>query len=79
MMRYTRIIGTGSYLPERIVTNDDLAQSLDTSDAWIVERTGIRERRVAAENEATSDLGTFFAAIKKLWKNAGITAKRLWI
>jgi 3-oxoacyl-[acyl-carrier-protein] synthase-3 len=53
-----RIIGTGSYLPARIVTNDELAARLDTSDAWIVERTGIRERRIAAEGELTSDLGT---------------------
>ncbi len=75
MMRYTRIIGTGSYLPERVVTNAELAQSLDTSDAWIVERTGIRERRVAAENEATSDLALF--AAKKALESAGITAKDL--
>ncbi|MFN3286832.1 MAG: beta-ketoacyl-ACP synthase III [Sphingomonadaceae bacterium] len=53
-----RIIGTGSYLPARIVTNAELAARLDTSDAWIVERTGIRERRIAAEGELTSDLGT---------------------
>jgi len=76
MMRYTRIIGTGSYLPQRIVTNDELAQSLDTSDAWIVERTGIRERRVAAENEATSDLALLRR--KKLWKVRGLRQK-IWI
>jgi 3-oxoacyl-[acyl-carrier-protein] synthase-3 len=52
----TQIIGTGSYLPEQVLTNADLAQIVDTNDAWIVERTGIRERRKAADNEATSDM-----------------------
>ena len=46
-MTYSRIVGTGSYLPPRIVTNDDLAGRLDTSDAWIRERTGIRQRHIA--------------------------------
>ena len=46
-----RIAGTGSYVPERVVTNADFEKIVDTSDAWIVERTGIRERRFAAENE----------------------------
>ncbi|UJQ95644.1 beta-ketoacyl-ACP synthase III [Mariluticola halotolerans] len=48
--------GTGSYLPERLLTNDDLAKMVDTSDEWIVQRTGIRQRHVAAEGEFTSDL-----------------------
>jgi len=52
----------GDYLPSRIVTNDDLAKTIDTSDAWIIERTGIRQRREAAEGEATSDLATAAAA-----------------
>lgn len=50
------IIGCGAYLPQRVLTNDELAHMVDTSDAWIVERTGIRERRIAAEGELTSDL-----------------------
>ena len=50
-----RITGTGSCLPERVVTNDELSQDLDTSDEWIRTRTGIRERRFASEDEATSD------------------------
>jgi len=53
--------GCGAYLPERIVTNDELAARLDTSDAWIVQRTGIRQRHIAAEGETTSDLATHAA------------------
>ncbi len=52
----TRIIGTGSYLPERVLTNFDLERIVETSDQWITERTGIKERRLAKEGEATSDL-----------------------
>ena len=54
-MTYSKIIGTGSYLPEKIVTNKDLEKLVDTTDEWIVERTGIRERRAAAEHETTGD------------------------
>ncbi len=56
MTVYARIVGTGSYLPEKLVTNDDLAKLVDTNDEWIVSRTGIRERHYAAENESASDL-----------------------
>ncbi len=52
------ITGCGGYLPETVLTNNDLAKIVDTTDEWIVERTGIRERRIAAEGELTSDLGT---------------------
>jgi 3-oxoacyl-[acyl-carrier-protein] synthase-3 len=55
-MRRARIIGLGSYAPKRILTNADLEKIVDTDDAWIVQRSGIRERRIADENEATSDL-----------------------
>lgn len=55
-MTYSRILGTGSYLPERILTNADLEKLVETNDQWIVERTGIRERHIAAEGEFTSDL-----------------------
>ena len=48
--------GIGSYLPEKVLTNADLAAMVDTSDEWIVQRTGIRERHIAAEGELTSDL-----------------------
>lgn len=53
----SRILGTGSYVPKQVLTNGDLEKLVDTSDAWIVERTGIRERRKAAPGEACSDLG----------------------
>ncbi|HZJ12382.1 MAG TPA: beta-ketoacyl-ACP synthase III [Methyloceanibacter sp.] len=57
----TVVKGCGGYLPERIVTNDDLAKLVDTSDRWITERTGIRERRIAAEGELTSSMGSLAA------------------
>ena len=50
------ILGCGAHLPERVLTNHELSQMVDTSDEWIVERTGIRERRIAADGETTSDL-----------------------
>lgn len=55
-MKYARIKGTGSYLPENILTNQDLERMVDTSDQWIQERTGIKERHIAADNETTCDL-----------------------
>ncbi|QDQ27882.1 ketoacyl-ACP synthase III [Chitinimonas arctica] len=55
-MPYSRIVGTGSYLPARILSNAELAQQVDTSDEWIVSRTGIRQRHIAADDELTSDL-----------------------
>ena len=51
------IAGIGKYTPERVLTNDELSKIVDTNDEWIVQRTGIRERRLAAENETTSDMG----------------------
>ncbi|MEO0090205.1 MAG: beta-ketoacyl-ACP synthase III [candidate division WOR-3 bacterium] len=60
-----KIVGTGSYLPEKIINNFDLEKMVDTSDEWITERTGIKERRIAREDQATSDL-CYEAAIKAL-------------
>lgn len=60
-MKYSKIIGTGSYLPEKILTNKDLEAMVDTSDEWIRERTGISERHIAAEGETTADLGVIAA------------------
>ncbi len=66
------VVGLGSYLPKRILSNADLEKFLDTTDEWIVQRTGIRQRHIAAEDEPTSKLG-LFAATAAL-KDAGLTA-----
>lgn len=71
----TRITGTGSYVPERVLTNADLERMVDTSDEWIVDRTGIRERRLAAPGEACSDLGVH--AAQRALKAAGVAASDL--
>jgi 3-oxoacyl-[acyl-carrier-protein] synthase-3 len=70
--RSTVILGTGSYAPERVLTNDDLAHMVETSDEWIRTRSGIRERRVAAPNEATSDMAV--QAARRALDDAGLTA-----
>ena len=62
---YARIAGTGSYLPEKVLTNEDLSKLVDTSDEWIQSRTGIRERHIAAEGETAGDLG-YQAALRAL-------------
>jgi len=66
----SRIIGTGSYLPLRVLSNKDLEKMVDTSDAWIVERTGISERRIASEDEAASDLACH--AAEKALNDGGV-------
>ena len=72
---YSRIAGTGSYLPEKVLTNDDLAKFVDTSDEWIASRTGIRERHIAAEGETTSDLA--FHAATRAMEAAGVSASEI--
>lgn len=72
---YSRIAGTGSYLPEKVLTNADLTKFVETSDEWIVARTGIRERHVAAEGETTSDLG--YQAALRAMEAAGVTAAEI--
>ncbi len=69
------LLGTGSYVPERIMTNDDLSHLVETSDEWIFSRTGIRERRIAAEGEATSDLAAH--AARRALESAGIDASQI--
>ena len=64
------VLGTGSFAPEKILTNDDLAKMVDTNDEWISTRTGIKERRIASADEATSDLA-YRAALNAI-DNAGI-------
>lgn len=71
-MPYSRIAGTGSYLPENVVTNKDLEKTMETSDEWIQERTGIRRRHLAADNETSSDMG--IAAAHRAIEMAGIEA-----
>jgi 3-oxoacyl-[acyl-carrier-protein] synthase III len=71
----SQIAGCGGYLPERIVTNDELAERLDTSDAWIRQRTGIAERRIAAEGELTSDLA--IGAARRALQSAGMSGSDL--
>jgi len=68
----SRIISTGSYLPEKVLTNDDLEKMVDTSDEWITERTGIKERRIADESQAASDLA--YEASKAALERAGLKA-----
>lgn len=69
------VLGCGSYLPERILTNAELAQKVDTSDEWIVQRTGIQQRHIAAEGEFTSHLA--IKAAKAALANAGIDAQSI--
>nr|MBP6104793.1 ketoacyl-ACP synthase III [Gammaproteobacteria bacterium] len=71
-MIYTRIASTGSYLPARRVSNDELAQSVDTSHAWILERTGIEQRHIANDQETTVFMGT--EAAKQALETAGVSA-----
>jgi 3-oxoacyl-[acyl-carrier-protein] synthase-3 len=75
MAIFSRIAGTGSYLPERILTNADLEKMVDTSDEWIVSRSGIRERHIAADDETTSDLA-YHASLKAL-EAAGLRADEI--
>jgi 3-oxoacyl-[acyl-carrier-protein] synthase-3 len=71
-MIFSRIAGTGSYLPTKVLTNADLEHMVDTTDEWIFTRTGIRERHIAARDEFTSDLA--FQAAKNAIASAGVTA-----
>jgi len=74
-LRRARIISTGSYLPEKVLTNHDLERLVETSDEWITERSGIRQRYIAGTRQACSDLA--FEASKKALKNAGLKGKDL--
>ena len=73
--RTVSIIGTGSYLPERVMTNADLEKMVETNDEWIVSRTGIKERRIASAEQSTSDLAA--NAARAAMENAGITADEI--
>ena len=72
-MKHSRILGMGSYLPEKVLTNADLEKIVETTDQWITERTGIKTRHIAADDQSASHLGV--EAAKKAIANAGIEAK----
>ena len=74
-MIHARITGTGSYAPKKVITNHDLEKLVDTSDEWITERTGIKERRIAEKGQSTSDLA--YEAAHKALKAAKLTAQEL--
>ncbi len=74
-MRKTKIAGTGSYLPEKVLTNADLEKMIDTSDEWIRTRTGIKERRIVAQDQASSDLA--YEASRKAMEAAQVKAEEL--
>ena len=71
-----RIIGTGSYVPEQVVTNEDLAKIVDTTDEWIVTRTGIHERRIAV-HEGTSEMAA--KAARRALEDAGMERRTCMI
>lgn len=74
-MRKTKIAGTGSYLPEKVLTNADLEKMIDTSDEWISTRTGIKERRIVAQDQAASDLA--YEASRKAIQAAQVKPEEL--
>jgi 3-oxoacyl-[acyl-carrier-protein] synthase III len=74
-IRRSVVLGCGSYLPSRVVTNADLSRKVDTSDEWIIQRTGIRERRIAADGETTSEMG--IKAARAALAAAGVEAQSI--
>ena len=72
-VRRSLVVGVGSALPRRVMTNDDISKIVDTSDEWIVERTGIKSRHIASEGETTRTLGT--AAAEQALAHAGMAAQ----
>lgn len=72
---HSKITATGSYLPEKILTNNDLAKIVETTDEWVVERTGIKKRHIAAEGEFTSDLA--LKAAQRALENSGVKAEEI--
>ena len=74
-MKYSRIAGTGSYLPEKVLTNAELEKMVDTTDEWIQNRTGIKERHIAADGETTGDLA--YIAAKRAMEAAGVEPEEI--
>lgn len=75
MSQFSRIAGTGGYLPSKVLTNDEIAKTVDTSDAWIMERTGIRERRIADPSETASSMAE--TASKAALEMAGVDPQKV--
>src|SRR5215510_487278 len=73
--RSVSIVGVGSYVPEKVLTNHDLEKMVETSDDWLTTRTGIKERHIAAPNEFTSDLA--LGAARRAMERAAVTAEQL--
>ena len=74
-MKYSRIIGTGSYLPSKVITNEDLAKIVETSDEWIVERTGIKRRHIMSVDETTTSMAEI--AAKRAIESSGIDKNKI--
>ena len=74
MTRYSRVIGTGGYLPEEVRTNEQISQTVDTSDSWIFERTGIKSRRIAGADETASSMAEI--AARQAIEAAGLRSRR---
>ncbi|HIP15003.1 MAG TPA: 3-oxoacyl-ACP synthase, partial [Sulfurimonas autotrophica] len=74
-MAYAAFRSIGAYVPEKILTNEELSDMVDTSDEWITKRTGIKERHIASQNEFTSDLGT--KAAQKALERSGIDRSQI--
>ena len=72
-MTFSKIIGSGSYLPDRVLTNQDLEKMLDTTDEWITTRTGIKQRHIIADDQVTSDMA--YEASKKALQDANLVAQ----
>ena len=75
MVRRSVVAGCGAYLPDRVVTNEELAHRVDTTDEWIVQRTGIKTRHIAGDDQKTSDLA--IAAARQALEHAGMDASEL--
>src|SRR6188768_1928428 len=73
--RTVSVVGTGSYVPERVLTNEDLSAMVDTTPEWIITRTGIRTRRIAAKDELTSDMAA--RAALQAMEQSGVSAEEI--
>ena len=77
-MIYSKILSTGSYLPQQVMTNHDFAERMDTSDEWIRTRTGIEQRHIAAANESSTDLAYYAATTRSEERRVGKECRSRW-